>query len=152
MWLRAFKEPVYIWFACLMSTRWWRCVLQNMMDKMAEELGLYTQPYPCMVCPWCRRRLPWASTKSKVVDQVRQGSICVSLKSVHERGFGSTPEFWSSSHLQGNVRSVESCEEMEVSQTRCCFQLISQTYLGKLLKRTKDGYWQSTITKILGVR
>lgn len=39
------KEPVYIWFACLKSTRWWGCVLQNMKDKRAEDLGLGTQPY-----------------------------------------------------------------------------------------------------------
>lgn len=117
------------------------------MDKMAEDLGLYRQPYLCLVCPSSGWRLPWASTNSKVVDQVRQGSTCVCLKSVHECGFGSSPEFWGSSRLQGNVHSVKSSEEMEVSQTRCCFLLISQIYLGKLLKRAKDGYWQSTINK-----
>lgn len=32
------------------------------------------------------------------------------------------------------VHSVKSSEEVEASQARCCFLLISQTYLGKLLK------------------
>lgn len=48
------------------------------------------------------------------------------------------------------VCSVKSSEEVEASQARCCFLLISQTYLGKLLKRTKDGYWQRTISKNIG--
>lgn len=65
-------------------------------------------------------------------------------------GFGSSPEFWGSSHLQGHVHSAKSSEEVEVSQACFCFLLISQTYLGKLLKRTKEGYWQGTISKNIG--
>lgn len=45
------------------------------------------------------------------------------------------------------VHSVKRNEGVEATQAHCCFLLVSQTYLGKLLKRAKDGYWQRTISK-----
>lgn len=45
IWFASFGVGVYIWFASLVSTRCWRCTLQNMIGWLAEDLGLYTWIY-----------------------------------------------------------------------------------------------------------